>query len=446
MQLIALSLTLLATACLSAKRQRESNDLQHDDGSINCIDYPRSKVMRENPEQLPPGLIPGDSLQGIILKKYPHLVPPFLVSSKNWVADQARAFAVGLFLGKTRDKPMNPTETDEFLGNGKECKVMYSEYYEAAIVVFMKNLQKVICSDLKWKNGNQMYNPFAEFFDIQEIQKSKSFKVGEIPLKKLRRKFAKYAKSSVAMIAVDVAILQWMSHSIQENSKFMGNANTIIHLDTSLLVPICALTLYPRIQEFCKEDILTVFSEFQRYTESDRYIGDDYYFPTLLTLIRTLDEGSVRSKIEELAIKMYFKGELSFISSRLVLGLEHPFVNSMEAKLPAAKLASYEDLWYRQMKYEHRVYSLYIQWILSCIPNHFLVSIENPEYQTALIENDDSLIWQGGVQFDLNIYFRNRLQPKQLCLFIVSTLHAPAAFWKEIVSCTSTVCRCLRKL
>ena len=377
-----------------------------------------------------------DSLQVRIMKQYSELLPPFLITCKSWNEDLARAFAIGLALGKQCDTPSNITENND----ASTCLNLWTLNEDNKIVVIMKNLQSAISANLKWKDGLKTYNPFAELFDIQEVQNPKNYNNdNEMSPEEVRNHFAKNATNAVAMIALDMALLQWLSHAIQICSKESNDNNSIVCVGASLLSPLCALTLYTPIQEFCTPDILLVLTEFQKRLKPIEFPTLDIngYYPTLMTLLNTLDDGLIRSKVEEIAASIY-GDEISFITTRLFLGLEHPFVKSMEEKIPASKWASYSALWQKHVECDFRVYSMGNIWIFGSNPEDVFFHISYPTFLRAVIKADNALEWEtAGLNHGKQIKFIAKPRPhRQIRLFVISKLPPPAAFWEEMLSCS----------
>ena len=396
-----------------------------------------------------------DSLRNIIMKKHPEVLPPVLVSCNNWDMDEARAFAIGLALGKQSYGPKAMNTSAKALV--KECILLGCINFwspsdtEKRVIVNMKELLLVISANFEWKESNETYNPFAEFFSIQEIQKPENYKKVMFP-EEVRSLFVKYSKSTTAMIAIDVAILKWLSHAIQLLSDCEKSKRSILHLHSSLIAPLCALSLYPQIGELCSKDILIFLSEVERNFKPIIFhqFQDHYYFPTLLTLIKTLGEGLIRLKVKEIADKSQPKKDF-FITGRLFLELDHPVVQSLEAKLSAARYTRFNALWSHQIACDRKVHSMNNNSMISCDPISTLLYFHYPTYTSALLKEDNTLEWDGTSNFEFveQINFSNEPgpQPKQLRLFILSQLKPPAAMWKEFTSCTSMTefVKCLEK-
>ena len=75
-----------------------------------------------------------DSLQNIIIKRHPELLPPFLVSIKGWDRNEANAFAIGLALGKQCDKQESIHIKYNSIGQDEETE---SDLLKLAIVGFL---------------------------------------------------------------------------------------------------------------------------------------------------------------------------------------------------------------------------------------------------------------------------------------------------------------------
>ena len=388
-----------------------------------------------------------DSLQVKTMKLLnPDLLPPFLILCKHWNEGLAKAFAIGLVLGKQFD--MSKSMNVSYASNSREEVAICVYFRGHGMRIMMDNLRSAIDVNSEWKDGDITYNPFDKLLDIEkfnnkDIYSNYFYNYYSLCSKDLRNLFANCVKDSVAMIATDVAILKWFSHAIQSRTVSDITINSLGKEDLALILPLCGLSLYPIIQEFCSEDILTVISDIPRYQMSFKYKlwGRDCFYHKFLTLLKMLDDNLIRSKVEELAAQMYNEDTgghgLIFTTTRHFLGVEHPFVKSMEKNIPAAKWVSYNVLWQIHLECDYKIHSMSSEMIFD---GSTFFYIGNPTFLSACIEANNSLKWEMAVTTSKKkIKFSSTpsSQPRQIRLFVISTCpQPPAAFWEEMRSCS----------
>lgn len=196
--------SILASVCLATKRWREPDvvccNVTSNDGTI-------------------------DSLKTIIMKQHPELLPPKLVSSKDWSRELAVAFMLGLALGKQCDKPKstntsasaeslekaNSSASEESPDDQHEMikwRLFHTYCTRRKFRVVIDYLGKAVSANLKWKYGNGTYNPVSGLLDIDALLKLESdysqiWKYPEI----VRRLLAQCAKRGLAMVTIDEMVV-----------------------------------------------------------------------------------------------------------------------------------------------------------------------------------------------------------------------------------------------
>ena len=371
------------------------------------------------------------SLLTLVMKRYPEKIPFFLVTCKDWGKELAMAFAVGLAMGK------HP----EIAGKHN----FYRDKATTKLAVNTNELKKVVSENDNWKWDTLSYNPFAELLDVEGLLKA--IDIESMELEVLRGLFAEHAQYAETMIALDVALLQWTSHHIQENP------NNVIEVDHNILLPICALSLNPLISKFLMDDIRIVVDHARLWTNEGYYTTRsaevqfftfmvEVNYSSLLTLIKLLDDDSpIRLKLETIAAGMYTAKDRTCPESRLILGPNHPLVLSMEESASKEKLDLCDTQMQLQNKCGRRIHSLCRdKTIMIFTPDlNFLTIYLRTTLLSAKIKDDD-LKWEmNGPIVSRGICFENQpgKDPVQNRLFILSALRPPTAFWDRVLSCKS---------
>ena len=408
---------LIAYVCLAAKKL--------DPNVVHC-NVPSSK-----------GKV--DGLKTIIMKEYPELFPPFLVSCKDWDRDLAIAFALGLALGKQYDQSNTSTKAECEMIELKNVGTGPDEGKRT--IARIKNLSKAVSANMEWKDGSQTYNPISELFNIEKIES-----VGDDSnyLVVVRHLLAYCAKKAIAMVAIDVAILKWMAHAI----KIKPHDCPMIEISESIFMPLCALSMIPQIGEHCTDDILAVLSEVQKYADPEIHssFDMDHYNPTLFTLYNLLDDGPIRKKVEVIVEMVCHYSTKSYLSARMLLGDDHSILRATERNFSEEERSLRENLYNCQVDCHRKVYSIgnrcingYANSILYPHNNGFIQIYMNTTL-SAIIGQDDTLKWEGTTPtLGKEIYFFNDPSPHPKRLFIINQSLAPAPlqFWQDITSCTS---------
>ena len=412
MTMLILVFSLIATVCLAAEK---SNPY------ITDCNVSSSEV---------------DGLRTMLMNNHPELLTPFLVSCNGWNRDLAIAFSLGLALGKKCDRTKYTNSIADADTMEEAYEMIDWNYIQPGgkrAKVVIKNVERALSVNWKWKDGNQTYNPFSELFDIKEIQNPENFKNVDKP-DRLRRLFAKFAKNAIAMIAIDVAILKWMVYAI----RIKSDECHMIEIGESTFMPLCALSMIPNVGDHCTEDILIVLSEVQLYTDPvhPSRFDVEYLTPSILTLFKLLEDGPIRAKVMEILTLMLPLGREPFLPTRMLLGDDHPFLRETFSDEDCSSKQSDLKL---QDECQRKVYSIGNTCINS-YSNSAFIKIYTHTNLSALVEQNNTLKWEGtNPRLGDDIRFSNQPTPppRQVRLFIISQLPIPDIFWKAITNCTS---------
>ena len=258
MNLFDISSVLFATACLAA----QSHDQPKTDAVLSKFD-------------------------GLKVKQH-ELFIQFLVTFEEWDIELAKAFTAGQVLGKhcVERNDMNSSNSSCSVGMKKNSVLLRFELdREVSTVtnsrVDMKCLQSVFYANMEWKFGCQTFKPFEDLFDLKEIKKRAKYFFNEFP-SEVRYQFLKHAKTEIALIAIDVAILKWLVCAIKTKPQDCP----FLFLNRDLIMAICSLSMHPTIEKSCKDDILNVLAHFEHFTQPANYSFFDkkYFIPSLITL------------------------------------------------------------------------------------------------------------------------------------------------------------------
>ena len=358
MNFFALSSTLFATLCLVAETS--------DPG-----DAPVSEV---------------GGLRGIIMEKHPETFASYLVTTHRWKEEVARAFTIGQVLGSNCDvqnTSSNSSNSSNSPGMKKNCtmlKFRVHDSQEATLKVDMNSLQSAISAD-------QLKNLFKEHFDMERIQNPVNYE-NESTLDDVRRLFANHAKTEDAMMAIDVAILRWLVQVI----KAKPDNCTVVFVSKEVVLALCSLSMHSNIVGLCKDDILAVLTHLQNFTDSGKspFDMEDYYRPSLVTLIKFLPISPVREKVMKILTKVCEKRRYDFVNTKMLLGAEHEFVKLLERNHTKDELDDFNKQLLEQEKtYERKIHSMVGYSGFKYSKNDF-VNFPVAAQFTALIWNDNS--------------------------------------------------------
>ena len=421
MNLFALSFTLFAAACLAAQTSTDPIFSVISEG-----DAPLSKF---------------DRLKDFFTKHHPEALPLFLMTIENWDEKVARAFVIGQLLGKCDVRKNANSDSSSNSSTPKmntNCVMLEFERggsMGADIKVDMNSLQSVISAIMKWKSlDGQTYNPSDELFDLDGLYNQISHCRYEYA-SRVRHQFANYARSELAMMAGDVAILKWMVHAIKEKPKDYS----FLHVSRNFVLGICSLSMHPTIEGLCRDDILLVLTHLQ-HSLSDTAADQsklEYYRSSLVTLIKFLDNGPIRDKVMEILTKVCSLGRHDFVNSRMILGADDPFIKRFEEK-SEFQLAKYEQQ-VQEEQYKRKLYSMVIS--SPCdykAKNEYAALVVKSQLIAVVDTKDGTLKWTEQVRNTTQkTTFYNIKTVKGHYLFICSPLIVPAALWQELTSFTN---------
>ena len=356
-------------------------------------------------------------LQTLIMNQHPEKIPPFLQSCKSFSEELAKAFAIGLYLGKhpeifcmSRDSSQKKTRT---------------------LLVSSDELMNVISDKTNWES-----NPFEKLFDLECLNSAPSLKKPNLEFSEFRSMFAECALNAEAMIAVDVAILKWFAQEIHMIP------DDVLEIDQFLLQSVVALSMDPQIGKFLMEDILNVVEQIKHWSNQEYYSSfwGRVYFSSLLTLLKFLDDDSlIRSNIVAVTAKMYVNGEATCAESRLILGPNHPFVVSMEKDASKEKLDKCDAQLQIQANCDRKLHSLCDGSSPNFKVDCLFLSKSNPSYVLSAIIEKDGLKWNGTdfTAFRYILFDNHPPEHKQNSLFMLGKVRPPAIFSQRVVSSTS---------
>ena len=386
-----------------------------------------------------------DSLKNIITNQHPGVLASFLATVKHWDREVAIAYAIGQVLGNCCEEPnsMSNSSSSSSLGVKKDCVMLdfepYSEHTTLVkIRVNMNSLQSLISANLEWKDeSGQTYNPFKELVDLEKIQNPANYK-NEAFLypDDIRYQFAKHGKTANAMIAIDVAILRWLAHAIKTKPQHFSRL--VLRRDSVL--GICSLSMHPTIEGLCEDDILTVLTHLQSTFELAGYPDDDvdYFRPSLITLIKFLVEGPIRSTVLKILTYVCSYGFHDFVNSKMLLGAEHEFVKHLEKYHTSHQLTTCEGFYQKQTEYKRKFYSMIVTSRCKYYAGKMFVELPFETQLYGLISNDSSLHWieeESNHRHMMATYY-NQVDHEYL-LIISSQLKMPAAVKAKFTSCIS---------
>ena len=166
----------------------------------------------------------------------------------------------------------------------------------------------------------------------------------------------------------------------------------------------------------------------------------EVFTPSLLTLVKILDDGPVRRKVEEIVTTMHPMVEQAYVDCRMFLGDEHPIVKQIKKEMENGRRSSDTSL-NLQCQCDRKMYAMsFIGCTHSYDPLACFIDIDEHYHVSAIIKADKTLCWEGSnPKLGKSIRFTNKPSghSRQTRLFIISQLPAPATFWELVASCTS---------
>lgn len=359
------------------------------------------------------------SLQTLIIKRHPHMIPSFLNSIKGWDKEMAWAYSFGRGLGGAKSMLVK-IEVEDGVG--------YMKVQPRDLFMFLS------------------FQDFANGFLPQLLNMEQLSTVdltSSISLTDLRSLFAKYALHSATMLIVDVAILIWLADEIH-----VKPVDQVVDVDQSVLEALCALSMYPEIEEHCIEDIERVLTEVRKLIVLD---PNNEYFLSLVNIIKQLDPSAFKDQVEEIAVLTFSllyssQNKKIVLVCRILLGVNHDFVKAIEGSIPAVELG-FINSWYKLIVNNNEMHSLSNVLNLGADPRELMFKIKDCFYVSANVVHD-TLNWAHSIehyQADYITFLNSRSLRTRM--FIISQLQLPATLLSQIKLCTNwSQLRNLRRL
>lgn len=187
-------------------------------------------------------------------------------------------------------------------------------------------------------------------------------------------------------------------------------------------------------------DILAALTHFQHFANSESASYLSAFFPSLITLFKFLDDGPIRTKVEEILTDLCYSGEEDFLNSIMILGADHPFVGVLRKNVSDYYIEKYELVLRVHNDYDCKFHAMSIQLIdgYMILGSGTLKHFSEYAYSSAIIHQDDTLKWERMVCANDRSAFETENDPnKQARLYIFSKLKAPTVMRKVLSSCKS---------
>lgn len=393
MNLLALSSSLFATVCLAAKPSNNSD--------------------------AKPGEV--DSLRTMVMKQHSGLIPSKLLVSLNSFDEAAEdAYNLGLALGNLCSK-----QTDTNSSSSSSSSMEKQKEHKCGLLTLVSvPLGTEVSVDTSIVQSKlEVSDSFTKLFTIEVIQKVKDDV--RVDLDTVRRSCAKHALSANSMIAIDVAVLKWVVHAIETKPKDMGP----IFISRDMLLALCSLAVHPQFGERCMSDVILVLNHIP-FTDSQV----KHYTTSLLTLIKFLEVGPIRTIVEEVVTKLCSTGKLDYKNTVMLLGYGGPFVELLKKNALEADNSLID--WQYNM-YKRDIHSMCIHMIQSFSLRETFIAFTYHTRLSAVIQHDSVLNWEEitVVEYKKSFEFVNETDDQQTRLFIFCKLKVPDSFWDEMKFC-----------
>ena len=374
-----------------------------------------------------------DSLQILAMKPMkplPGVLPSFLETCKSWPTERAWAYSIGRALGSEKDT-LTQTKIED------DVKSLIIHPWK--IFKFLKDFGATDYeSDKNCSPKTIEENIFPRLFNII-LFNNKLTSVNETTtLEEFRQLFAPCVISTEGMITVDIAILYWLDEEIQNTS-----GSSPFRIEVSVLESLCALSLYPQVEEYCSNTLMKVLCSVHR---SNNLNIEKKLFFSSLNIIKQLDPCPIRTAIEKLAVKIFNviyepskpSSHNVMLECKIRLGHGHEFLNLLETLVPAENL--------QHIKASHQQIATSIPEVFSLNNASFISSLDVQFFQSAIVSKDKlQLKWEQEKAISTNsIQMQELLASSSIGLtatesrlFIMCHLQLPETIWNEIKSCAS---------
>ena len=369
-----------------------------------------------------------DSLQNMIMKRHPKVLPSYLKSKKSWDNEMSYAYSIGLALGGAKNLVIRRIvfPYSKLIGLKVSSKALDLFLIELSNSVWEENKD-----DLNSKTNGESVFPLLLKMDLL----SNDLKKLNQPMTfvEFRSLIAKQSMHPATMLIADVAILMWLVDEIRERSN-----DFLVEVDPPVLEALCALSMYSEFEKHCTADLFIVLSEV--YMLIILYIPDDYFF-SIMNIIKQLDDRClIRKKLEEITYRLFdFSipegNKKLFLMCRTLLGVEHDFVKSIEKRLSSAGLTALEAL-YGSIANKFELHSLDNPCSIALKSGNCLeFTINCATFMSARVIKD-TIKWDDELKYSKKIAFASNANRRACMIFILSRLQLPASVVSEIKSCT----------
>ena len=314
-----------------------------------------------------------------------------------------------------------------------------SDKKKLSLLVSAKKLEEVVM--LKWndKEDSRGFDPFAELFNCNCLLEKLSEAPTMMSFQQTQFLFIECSRIPEAKIAIDVAVLKWLSGGIQDVKS--NDSNQKVDVEPDILSPLCALSLDPDDKSFnYTRDILIVLTQVQELIAHDSLwflLGDKKgILLSLLTVMKLFDEGPIWTKAREITTTLV-KEDYQKLGPilELTMGSDDALEESIE--LDVKKGADWNAKLGVQSALKRKVHSLAF---LPCLnPADFFILTFGTFSLKADISTGGALEWEStqASKKEMIALCNQRKVNSQMQLLIMSKMEPPASLFEEITSCAS---------
>ena len=371
-----------------------------------------------------------ESLQNMVMKRHPEVLPPYLKSKRGWDDEMAYAFSIGLVLG--RAKKMVVRRRVQAKNKLKELEISPSD-----LNLFLTELGSSVWNERKEdSNAKTIAKGVIPLLFKMDLLSNDLEKLDEpMSFMKFRLLIAKHSVHPATMLIADVAILMWLADEIRTKRD-----DHLVAVHQFVLEALCALSMYSEFEEHCTNELFIILTEVQNLIHLD--ILEGYSF-SLINIIKQLDDHSpIRKKVEEIAssyrlarVRDATSNHNYHLVCRTLLGVEHDFAKSIEKDVSSAELAEIENM-YDMIADKFELHSLGNPYCAGCMPNHFFFSLSCTTFMSARAGEKDTLEWDSELEYLKKLNFASNAIQNSCTIYVISRLQLPASVVSEIKSCT----------
>ena len=342
-------------------------------------------------------------------------------SQENWEKELSWAYSLGLFLGKKDSIQFQVTHD------------VYNQTFVLGVVPSkFKQAFQSACESVILKAGEEhSEDAISQLFNKQSIFNMQVPQEDFFSYYEFRKMFSECTHNSVAMLSLDLAILNWVIKAIVDHGE-----KCLMNVDRNLLMPLSALTMHPQIGEHCTKDVLIVLKCVHERLLASKPSSQTPNYSILITLIKMLDDGVIRKEFEKMATVLFLKENDNYLKSLLLLGPEHSFLKCLEKLLPEEKRTQYENEFHQVLESIIKVHTLGDSSNFLLKHGKHLVISSNYNYLCAIISGD-SLEWENTNTMTKVIAVEKEPHLEVSRLFIICRLQLPTTILNQFTSCSS---------